>query len=95
MALGDHMVHEMECRVPTCKAGASTFTSLAHLLAMLCHGWQEEQIGSGGNWGILDHGLSFLLSTGSTSPLLSLYPTEDAAQPKSHFQPTVGLTLAN
>lgn len=32
---------------------------------------------------------------GSTSPLFSLYPTEDAAQPKSHFQPAVGLTLAN
>lgn len=64
------------------------------LLAMLCHGWQE-QIGGGGNWGILGHGLSFLFSTGSTSPLLSLYPTEDTAQPKSHFQPAVGLTLAN
>lgn len=35
------------------------------------------------------------LPTGLGPSLLSLYPDEDAAQPRSHFQPAAGLAQAN
>lgn len=47
-------------------------------------------------WVVIPHWLTFPSSpTGLGPSLLSLYPDEDTVEPRSHFQPAVGLAQAN